>query len=401
MRKFIFFCIAVMLMSFKAVYAEESCITCDTQVNGEDITISGQISNVTGRNQVTLLVGEPDNILYINQAESSENGQFSFNFKMKENTPEGNYNFKIGTDAQAETYTGVLNYDSSLITVRNKFVEAELDINIRAYVPVVSGTISCTDGKEIRLNVINKSDNTVISNDTITSEDGIFNLSYTLPSLLNPKKYDVSLICVDENDSVLANMTVEIDSAILSLAINGTASTAENVDIEAQLRTVNTGLVDNSTTFTGSKTVSVTIPNILASSSFHLSAQGYETITIDTEEPEEDYSVCTIDTQSDNEVIVLAIGNNISSFEGKTYEIIYDVQKVQPIGLYGRYPGSILKLGDYGRIKILSNEDGRMVFEVIDTKVTQGKYWSGIINIFKFRNISGNKISSEIQFKSL
>ena len=82
MRKFIFFCIVVILISFKAVYAEESCITCDTQVNGEDITISGQISNVTGRNQVTLLVGEPDNILYINQTESSENGQFSFDFKM-------------------------------------------------------------------------------------------------------------------------------------------------------------------------------------------------------------------------------------------------------------------------------------------------------------------------------
>ena len=241
----------------------------------------------------------------------------------------------------------------------------------------------------------------MILSDIITYEDGIFNLSYTLPSLLNPKKYDVSLICVDENDSVLANMTVEIDSAILSLAINGTVSTAENVDIEAQLRTVNTGLLDNGTTFTGSKTVSKTIPNILASSSFHLSAQGYETITIDTEEPEEDYSVCTIDTESNGEVIVLAIGNNVSSFEGKTYEIVYDSQKVQPIGLYGSYPGSILKLGDCGKIKILSNEGGRMVFEVIDTKVTQGKYWSGIINIFKFRNISGDKIISEIQFKPL
>ena len=87
MRKFIFFCIAIMLMSFKVVYAEGSYITCDTQVNGEDITISGQISNTTKKNQVTLLVGKPDNILYINQTESSENGQFSFNFKTPINFP--------------------------------------------------------------------------------------------------------------------------------------------------------------------------------------------------------------------------------------------------------------------------------------------------------------------------
>ena len=169
-------------------------------------------------------------------------------------------------------------------TEKNEIINADIYVNLSEYVPTISGTISCSDGKMVTLNINNITNNTVIANQIITAEAGNQNISYTLPSLVSSKKYEVIISC-EENGNSLAYMSVILDSSIIAVNITGTATTANTVDINASLQTTNTGLVDKNVSFTGNKELSTTIPNLLPSASFHLTAVGYETITIPDTDP--------------------------------------------------------------------------------------------------------------------
>ena len=169
-------------------------------------------------------------------------------------------------------------------TEKNEIINADIYVNLSEYVPTISGTISCSDGKMVTLNINNITNNTVIANQIITAEAGNQNISYTLPSLVSSKEYEVIISC-EENGNSLAYMSVILDSSIIAVNITGTATTANTVDINASLQTTNTGLVDKNVSFTGNKELSTTIPNLLPSASFHLTAVGYETITIPDTDP--------------------------------------------------------------------------------------------------------------------
>ncbi|MEE1042848.1 MAG: RHS repeat-associated core domain-containing protein, partial [Clostridia bacterium] len=53
------------------------------------------------------------NIVYIDQKTSSTNGTFAFNFTLPQNSGVSNYGYIIGTDADTETYIGVINMQQS------------------------------------------------------------------------------------------------------------------------------------------------------------------------------------------------------------------------------------------------------------------------------------------------
>jgi len=386
-----------LLACLNTIYAQASQISCSAQVDGENINISGQIPNAQESNFVSLLVGEPENIVYIDQTVSDKNGNFNFSFMLPDTLPRGTYKYKIGSNSGLPPYEGTLNYNSSFVLVKNQFFDADVNITISNYVPTVSGTISCIESKTIIVNIINKTDNITIDSDTITSEDGIYNFAYTLPSLLVPKEYEVVVSC-SENDVNVTYMNVTIDSSILFLNLGGTVTTSDNVDVEAHLQSVNTGLIDKETSFSGSKTVSVSIPNLLPSCSFHLSAKGYETVLTKIEE---EYSICSLNLNGGNERLVMAIGKNISSFEGKLFKLTYDSEKVIPIKLSGIYPESVLGTGQFDNIEILSHELGEIVFKVINAEIPSERYLSGVINIFKFKNLSDESINTDIKFEAL
>lgn len=148
-------------------------------------------------------------------------------------------------------------------TAKNEIVNADIYVNLSAYVPTISGAISCADGKMVTLNINNITNNTVIANQTITVEAGNQNISYTLPSLVSSKEYEVIISCT-ENGNSLAYMSVILDSSILAVNITGTATTANNVDVNASLQTTNTGLVDKNISFTGNKELSTTNSELVA-----------------------------------------------------------------------------------------------------------------------------------------
>ena len=393
-KKIIMLMLICLFACLNTIYAQASQISCSAQIEGQNVSINGQIPNVIQPKMVTLLVGTPENIIYIDQKVSDASGNFNFNFPLSKNIAPGNYDLRVGSNSEALMYIGTLNYISSSVDVRNKFIEADVTVDISGYVPTITGTISCTESKTINFNIVNKTDNTVVADETITSENGIFNLSYTLPTLLIPKEYELTFSCI-ENNRTLTDMVVVIDSSTLLLELSGAVSTAENVDVAAQLQSVNTGLIDKETSFTGTDSVSVTIPNILSSATFNLSAQGYETV------PENDYSIYTLYLNTGEESIVLAKVNNISAISEKVYELTYNSTKVVPVIPYGIDSENLSGTVRNNGTEILSLEDGRIVFRIVDIPSSEGKYRSGTINIFRFKNISDAIVSADIIFSEL
>ena len=202
-------------------------------------------------------------------------------------------------------------------TAKNEIVYADIYVNLSAYVPTISGTISCAEGKMVTLIINNITNNTVIANQTITAEMENQSISYTLPSLVSSKEYEVTVSCT-ENGNSLAYMSVILDSSIVAVSINGTATTADTVDVNASLQTTNTGLIDKNISFTGNKTLSTTIPNLLPSASFHLTAVGYETITT----PDINVGSDDITAQLEKTGDRLIVTGNISLGEGKQLTIL-------------------------------------------------------------------------------
>ncbi len=202
-------------------------------------------------------------------------------------------------------------------TAKNEIVNADIYVNLSAYVPTISGTISCAEGKMVTLIINNITNNTVIANQTITAEMANQSISYTLPSLVSSKEYEVTVSCT-ENGNSLAYMSVILDSSIVAVSINGTATTADTVDVNASLQTTNTGLIDKNISFTGNKTLSTTIPNLLPSASFHLTAVGYETITT----PDINVGSEDITAQLEKTGDRLIVTGNIRLGEGKQLTIL-------------------------------------------------------------------------------
>ncbi|MBP3361800.1 MAG: DUF5050 domain-containing protein [Clostridia bacterium] len=282
--------IAVFLLSIQVMTYAEGTIECTSHVDERNVTITGKISGVTESKMVSLLVGDIDNIIYIAQKTTADDGSFSFEFTLPKRLAYGQYNYKVGANGDIATYNGIIIYSEPVISTEKMFVNADVNISINNFIPKIEGTLYCLAGKSVTFNIMNTTDQSVIASDVITVLDNVYELSYSLPSLLYKKNYTVSLSCTD-GEATLVSMNIELSSSTVLVSLSGTAETADNVRINAQLQSVNTGLVDKSTTFTGRKSISTTIPNVVASTSYKLSAQGYETIkeTVSKPAPEGSY----------------------------------------------------------------------------------------------------------------
>ena len=366
--------------SLNIACAVASGITCTTEIDGNNVSISGQIPNTTTKKHITLLAGTTDNIIYIDQFESNEDGTFNYNFPIADKVPYGDYNLKIGSNSGYAPYEGILSYSAPSVMVRNKFIEADLTVALDWYVPQISGTISCTAGKTMTMTVVNKTDNTVIANDTMTSVNGVHNLSYTLPSLVSAKEYEVTFSCIEDSNS-LAEVSVNIDSSMLAVDVTGTVNTADNVEVEARVQSTNTSLIDKSKTFTGSKTISETIPNLIPNASFNLTAQAYETVPEDT--PQCEYLLNSV---QDEESVIFINVNDIGILKNKSVVIEYDpttLTLTDGCVLTPQKELSAVKLHNSG-VEIVSATEGKIVFK-FNKNADEGCKFSGTINGLKFK----------------
>ena len=374
----------VILSCFSVVYAENN-IQCTTTVTDSYVHIEGQLIGVSKAHNVTLLVGDINNIVYINQTLSEETGKFTFDFRIADSVPSGEYTLKIGSDSECTPYNGILKYIKPGNTEEVKCVEAAVNVTIKNYVPQIEGTVSCTEGKVIVLNIENVTDNTVLANEVITS-DKAYLMSYTLPSLLKAKNYAISVTCMKDTET-LASMDIDISSSTILISLTGEAHTADNVNFMAELKSNNTGLIDKSTTFSGYKSISTTLPNIVSNMSYNLSAVGYETVIKSDPEPPENIIAETYDVigQSGEEFILSGSANNITSFEGKTFKLKYNSDQIEAIDISAQDFNNILSTGQIGNIEIISYQPGCIEFRLNEISVGAGRMWSGVLNLFKFR----------------
>lgn len=375
MKKILFCCVMMVLMSITVVYAEQCSITCTTEAYGTDVTISGKIQNATGTNQVTLMVGEPENIIYINQVESMETGEFEFSFKLWDAIPESGYNFKIGSDSGAEPYVGVLKETKAVEAVRSKFINANITVGIYGYEPSIWGPVSCIDGTQAIISILNKTDNVVIAEETITPEDGTYYLSYDLPSLLNRKEYEVSVICKDEAGKILADMSVNVDSKILAVNIAGQACTASDVVIDAKVKSTNTDLIDKETSFSGNESIDVSVPNIVSGAQFDFVLDGYQTIYV--EEGSVHSGEYTLNVTGEESVPIFDVAVNVANMDNindKVFVVYYPSPYVQ-IHKESKY--------NQNNMTVITNDAGVLKYK-INESIPSGKLLTKTVNVMQF-----------------
>lgn len=187
-RKIIMACIIMIYLITCSCWVQaESVIQSAVEIEGENVRISGQISEVYEKKQVALFVGERKKILYLDQNTSSEDGCFEFQFQLPENLEAGNYTYNVGSDSRAQYFSGILNYPGK--KVKTRLVNADFLVNISGYVPQITGSIQSLSGTTTELRIENITDQYLIANDVFREESGLCEVSYTLPSLLNAKKY--------------------------------------------------------------------------------------------------------------------------------------------------------------------------------------------------------------------
>jgi len=262
------------------VYTTNNRIVCQPTIDGRNVSISGQILNATTTNNVSLMVGDGTNVIYTAQTTSEDDGKFEFNFKLPVTLPSDIYSFTINADTENAAYRDLLIYESSVEFVESQFFDGNFTVSLSNYIPTILGSISRVNGKEITFNVINSSDNTVIAQDTITSEDGKCTFNYTLPSLITGKDYIIVISCADETKN-LFNLNVEINSSIILVSVNGNIQVADDVELEANIQTTNSDLINKSVTITSNETISSTIPNLVANMSCDIDIKAVEFLEIE------------------------------------------------------------------------------------------------------------------------
>ena len=374
---FVIFLVCFLFFSH-ITYASTDSIICNASVEGRNVSISGQLPGSTSTNQITLLVGSAEDIVYINQFPSNADGSFNYNFSVADNVAYGTYEYKVGNDAEFPVYTGVINIEPDL-TVEELFLDADMRVSIDGYVPKIEGTLSCMEGKTVNFNITNTTDNTVIANDTITVDDNVYNMSYTLPSLLSTKDYSVTVSC-KYGTKTLAVMNINIDTALLVVTISGTVETADNVSISAHLQTENSELLDKNTLFAGSEQISVTIPNLVSGASFLFNLEGYRTVEMNPI-----YSSHTVTGSEGKEVLIIVSASNISNFNEKIFTIEFDESKLEAVDLTAQSKDCLISSGIDRNVEILSFNQGIIKFKINNLNVESGKTWNGVLNMIKFR----------------
>ena len=377
--------------SLNLVYAEEAKITCSTEVKGNIISINGQILNAVEVSQVYVLVGTEDDIVYVGHTYSKTDGSFSLTFPMTEDVEYGIYPLKIGSNLKVATYEGTLVYSAPIEltddtddtdntqkteTLRNKFIDIDLDVLLNGYVPSVSGTVLCTQGKTFKVNILNETDNTVLVNETITSAGGIHNVSYTLPSLLNSKEYTMTFSCTS-GGNMLTSANIKLNSKSLTVDFNGTVQTANNVVLYTRIQSLNSNLINKTRTFKGSHDTYETVPNILSNASFNLTAQGYETLQDNM--PECEY---TLNTSKGEESVIFINFEDVSGFVGRNIEIEFNPDEFTLTDGCAFTPQKEVSEQIINRIQIVSVSDGKLVFRFNKDPASEYEY-SGTANTIK------------------
>ena len=375
-------------------------IECSYTTDGYRIHMTGRVLNANSPHMVTLMVGDTENIIYLGQTTSTSSGEFEFHFLVPKTLPDGNYPFKINHQNSNTPYTDVLNYTYIERTITREFVNSNISVNVNAYTPTIQGTLSCIEGKNATISIINTTDNTVIAEDTVTADDGVYNLNYTLPSLLLGKKYSVTISCLEGN-STLVYVNAVIDSAVILVTVSGEIQVADNVRLDAQLQSANIESLNQNTSVTENRAISATIPNLVAYMSCGVALQGYETIDNpelnpapdenETTQIESAYNV----TGEINSLFYLVVNiKDIPYLSSHIFTLEYDPAKIELVDACAFTQEKETTAGAIQgtNIEILSAESGKITFRT-NEELPPNKVSSGVVNLLRFKKLVADDVS--------
>lgn len=384
----------------QAVAAESAepvkSISCTVDTSRDVIYITGQISNANGRNEVTLLVGEDAyHALYLNQTTSDSNGAFAFAFQLPPDLPSGNYPYSVGSNSGAALFQSTFMYEGK--KEYKTFVDANFEIEINGYVPTVSGTISCPENASAVYRVINVTDNTTVAEDTVAATDGTVAVQFTLPSLLNSKTYTLALSFVD-GSVTLGGMNITLKTASWKVDIDGTITVQNGAKLQAHVKSLNSGLIDKTAEITAKKEIHTAVPNVIASTRYQLSMQGYAYLAASV--PELGDAEYTITGNANDQAVIVATASNIRDFSGRTFVLQYQPTQIRPVSVFGFCADNAVGTGSRGDVTVLRCEDGEIEFSVA-RDIPAGQSWSGALNVFKFQFQDGHSGESKVQLRDV
>ncbi len=391
----IFMVLVILMCLSSTIYANERSIYCSETVTGNMVQITGGISNFSQEAIITLLVEDVEKIVHIAQISSEDDGTFAFEFRLPAWTECGVCEYKIGSDADAGMYVGEFTYDGVTEVEGVQFLDADINVDVSLYVPTITGTIACMDGISAVFNIVNTVDQTTIASDSITCDDGAYEISYTLPSLARNTSYCISLVCYDGDESVLES-SMNISSSILKIDASGNVNLADDVTLTGNIQTTNTGLIDKNIVISNDASFDESILNVALSMEFDFAIDGFIKRDNAQDFGESEY---TIEGNVGDFVYLPAIVHNIESFDEKVFELEYSTSQLQLLSLNAICGDDLTDVGVYGNIEVLSNENGKITFAVKNIEIPSNKSWSGVMNIFKFKILENDSNVATVTLK--
>lgn len=388
-----------LLSCFNLSYAEENnnTITINSVYNDENgVIASGSISSGKAEEITILVLDENEEISYIDQKKSNSDGSFEFRFKMKNPEQYGQYTVRIGGENVNTPKEVIFDYTEYIPMVEKEILNNDINVSISAYKPTITGSLECFEGRELEMVILNTTDNTEIANEVILSNNGVFNFTYELPNLIYPKNYKILIECKNGEESLMA-LDVEISSSTITVSASGNITLAENVRMAGIMQSANTDLLNKEFNFTNSKSVSLTIPNLVASMACNMSFKCFETVPEISDEETIEETKHIVSGSAGSEILLNIFGNNIISLSNKEVTIKYNPQELEVTDLcqFTSLTDTSTGIINDTNIEILSLSEGEITFK-INKEILENKVFCGLLNAISFRKI--NNENSEISY---
>lgn len=321
----VFFCISLCCITS---FADDVEIYIDSVVKtGNNMTIQGHTTG-EGNRQITLLVMDGEEIVYIDQKASASDATYIFEFGMPETENECTYTIMQG--GTGVTIPAVTEYTAvpEIPTEEKCILTADTNIQMSLTNIVISGTVTATREVSADIELLNVTDNTMLLSNHISWTDGESTFSVTIPNIHQSKTYRASVVIKSrETGEEIGRLSLaDISTSLLTISVNGEASVSDGYYITGNMKSVNTGLIDKTTTFSSSESFDFTIPNAIISTYdldvkvYNKAARAGMETTVSREYTE---------LVQDDSINVFVKGIGISDIKNKRFSIEYEPTEIE------------------------------------------------------------------------
>ena len=211
MRKIIGLIGVLLLILASTVVFAENNISSTVVVDGEHVTITGQFANIGKSIPVTLRVGSIENILYVWQTMTTEEGSFSFDFEVPNNTPSGEYEYLIASNLGDTGYVGTITYNYTEPEPKN--IESFVSTNGQR-VNITGTVLNAKQGVPVTL-LVGDEENILYLWQTHCQADGSFSFNFEMPDSAASGIYRYQIRALNEEDLYVSSFNYIIDSRIV------------------------------------------------------------------------------------------------------------------------------------------------------------------------------------------